>query len=393
MGLAPDMTFAGDGAGLSTPLRRRLAALTPGALRACKDVIRYVHRQHLKPGDRLPPQDVLRVELGCCNHVLTPALRALTDAGAVVRKTRVGTVLAHDRLAEGVPWTVGIMALLAPEVGQHSYFALLLHAVQGHMAKVGWRSRTYYWLDSRRDHLPRFHEFDGVAEDVARREVDGLVLLTMAHQREWAETENAGTPLCHTSFWDAAPCGVVVDQSDMALRAVAALVERGCRRLVLVGLPLHQSNACRAATGFAAGLRQAGLPRAAGVEIRCEPGIAGGIDAGRQLSALPPGKGPLGLVVLDDYAAAGMAEFLAARMPSADRHYALAVITCRQAPLSYSLPVFRFDVDLEQLAARVIAVMAQRLANPDSLRRMELFRCAQPDAAPGRAMQASYHFT
>ncbi len=345
------------------PDRHNLSQLSPASLRALKRVMQHLHGHDLRPGDRLAPQAELCRLLGTNNDSLTPAMRLLTERGVVVRKSRVGTVVV-DRDALGpLPWSIGVANIAAPETGPTSIFTILGHHLQVRFARLGWRSRSYYHLEARRNHLPRIHEFGGLTEDLRADAVDGLVLLTGLAREDWRQMVNAGQALAHLLFWETAPCGVVIDQGELAREAVRWLVQQNCRRLAVVSMAAPDQFTHRFRDGFEIGLSKAGLPANAGRILTGGGSIEGGQNVAQQLLAMRKIERPDGLIVLDDYIALGLIDTLRDHGP-ADYRPRIAVQTCRQLPLTYRLPVIRFEVDIAELCDRTIACINAKLLNP-----------------------------
>ncbi|MCF7837791.1 MAG: hypothetical protein K9N49_04105, partial [Candidatus Marinimicrobia bacterium] len=110
------------------------------------------------------------------------------------------------------------------------------------------------------------------------------------------------------------------------------------------------------------------------------PYLAAGRVIARDLLEQAPARRPEGLIVLDDFVAAG----LMAVLREADGYRPrMVVLTHVQNPREYPLPVFRFELDIAELAQRGVAVLLERLRNPGLPDRLDRVapRLTPPDEA------------
>ncbi len=345
------------------------------ATSAVKAVLRYAHRQGLAAGDRLPPQQDLRGALGFSNDTLTAAMRTLVDAGVLHRKSKAGTVVAD--LSATVPnlWSVAILVPPAQEMIEVPFFAQLMHFLQSHFRQVRHDCRVYPSQGPWRHDLGRLDDFPGLSEQVQASHVDAVLTTFHGDTAVWNWARERQIPVCHVWWYERAPLGVIIDQKPMVTAAARRLAGEGCGRLAVVSQSPPGRGGRRFADGFEEALRA--LPVRSGGILHAGPGAAAGYALAEQLIARAAEERPDGLIVIDDRIAMGLTAGLAAR---SDYRPRIAVHANRQAPLYYALPVIRFEIDIEQLAAMAVHLLAQRLLTPDLPDRLDLY-CSVP---PGR---------
>ena len=363
-----------------------VAGLSPAGFRAYKKVVQFIHSNRLDRGSRLPVQQELRHTLGLTNDALTRAMRLLCDQGVLDRKSKAGTRVVDRAAIPPLPWRLGVANVAAPEIGPLSVFSMLSHHVQIECARRGWSTQTYYRF-SRADGHPSFEEFGDLRAHLDAGQLDGLFLLTTVKPEQWSEPVADGVPLCHALFWDEAPCGVVLDRRAMAESAVAHLVEAGCRRIAAVVATEADAANARLREGLARGLAAAGPGLQGGQVIVGDIGVPGGQAAAAKWLEMPDDIRPDGIIVFDDYIALGLAEALRERAGRARSEPPTIVTTShRQMPLAYHLPVIRLEIDLHDIAAKTVAMMAKRLLRPREHQTLQYYvpqQVQQPHVATG----------
>lgn len=347
--------------------------------RAYKRLLRFMHAGAMKPGDKLPPQAELRRLLGLNNSTLGGAMEQLVRQGAVVRKRRVGTVVANLVDVPPVAWSVGLASFPAPAQGPDSFFAELSIRAQTALARARCRCISYL----RMVHRPAvpFTDFYGLNEDIQDENLDGLLTFTPLSLTDWRSARRRGIPIVHTPHWEDAPRGVLTDQGALVAQAIPMLKARGCRSLALVTYLEPIDAAPRACEAFNRLAREAGYSAGA-LELlpAMNWSVAGGHEIARALRARAAKRRPQGLIVLDDYTALGIAQAL---QESGDYSPQLALQANRLLTLAFPRPVLRFEADAEVLATRAVEMLLAAMQNPTLPERVEWVapRLAEADAA------------
>jgi DNA-binding LacI/PurR family transcriptional regulator len=356
---------------MSRQVSRKITPTDTGVSRvvqAVKAVLRYAHSRRLKEGDRLPPQQSLRVELGFSNDTLTRAMGQLMHAGIITRKSKVGTVVAD--LGRPLPnlWSVALPSFPAEVVGEVPFLAQLLQFLQSGVRQAGHRCHVYPMGGRGNVESPSLTDFSGLEQDILSGAVDAVLTTLATDERHWTWASRHNLPLCHTWWWETAACGVVIDQKPMVMQAASLLADQGCRRLALVAAEPPREGFSRFWEGF--------TEAAAGLAGRIETlpllhegqGVLSGQRIAQRLLSMPSGARPDGLIAVDDRVTLGLTTTL---VSAGDYRPKIVVQTNRQAPLSFALPVFRFEVDIEQIATAAVNQLQQRLPNPSLPPRLE----------------------
>jgi len=327
--------------------------------RAVKRLIQYVHAHGLNTGDSLPPQTLLRQQLGFSNDTMNVAMRVLVERRVLTRRRKSGTRVADRDAMGALGWNIGLGTIRSiDEAGVPFYAELCLH-LQTLLADAGCRCRTYHRLSTRE--LTPLNQFGGLVDDVRSAELDGLIFLTTLESSDWRRLKDAGMAVCHLPQWENAPCGVVIDQHQFGVQAVALLKARGCKRPAVVYSAGPDVEHRRFWSGLDQGLAEAGL--------KAEKFLTGwGLAAPaavRQMAqtvrALPPDERPDGFVVHDDRVAVWVTEVLS-QIPGYQPF--IVVQTTRQQPWRYFLPIIRLEVDLTELAKESARILIDRVKNP-----------------------------
>lgn len=350
---------------------------------ACKQVARYIQAHGLKVGDKLPPQLEMCRELGFCHNVLSPAMRVLTDMGLLSRRRSRGTEIVNLDPLNCITWTVGLAVIDLPIQGPGAFHAWLTHALQSELAKRHCTSHNYFLVE--KPHFPRhqLEDFPGLAEDVANRFVDGVIVVTSLLDSEaLAVFEQAGIPVLVFSNVGNAHKSLVIspDTSGVITDATAELVGQGARRLAVV------SNifVMRAYAALVRRLARSHIDRGLVMEqLLVSGGVKSGEEAALALLERPASQRPDALIIIDDFTALGMARVLAARGDYAPR---IAVQANRQLPLTWPLPVMRYELDIGEFAAQAVKMLQESLLNPSLSPRWERVpaRLAEEDIDPLR---------
>lgn len=246
----------------------------------------------LKPGDRLPPVQVLGKQLGINLHTVRNAYQKLAAEGLVETRQGRGThVLPFDldRMTQSTgqarSHTIGV---IVPSWTNPFYHAL----VQG-IEEITDADQSLLFLCNTHDNP------DVAWRDFARlaaKQVDGIliasfdicqVLQPAARQNEQA----IGLPFV-TIDWPGCPgYSVLVDLKLAGYQAARHLVEHGHRRIGLITFAIEAANVTPVNAGYEQALAEGNLPLDPGLVARV-PGfdMASGAEGARRLLALkdPP---------------------------------------------------------------------------------------------------------
>jgi len=207
---------------------------------------------------------------------------------------------------------------------------------------------------------------------------------------DWRKAERAGVPICCTHRWIEAPCAVLVDEAAMAEQAALHLSQRGCRRIAATALVGRDIAPGEFWTGFDRGIARAGRGvHGESLSVGKMLAIPEFIDQNapalaQQLLSRPASKRPDGLIIGDDYIASQLTALL---RDAGGYRPKIAVKTNRHVVRHFALPIDAFEVDPQQLAARTVSLLLERIWNPQSAARVEWHvpRLVQPSPAKALA--------
>ncbi len=322
---------------------------------ACKQIARFIHCSNLGVGDRVPPDRDLRRTLSLCQNTFHPAMQQLVDLGLITRSNGSGTVIRDLEPLNHLTWTVGVATVDEPIRGPGAAIAWILHAMQRQIARRHCTCHVYF-----RDVNPRWPhrigDFPGLAEDVEAGAIDGVIV---PPDMDAAAITRAGIPAVEAGYMTSAmPFAILTDFTAMVAEAAARLLDGKGRRIALVGGDFK-------GVAFEEILRQAaggnGKNGVATEAMDCYPSLEAGGEVARAFLQRPASRRPDALIFADDFAAAGAAQALAAQP---DYRPGLASMANKQLPQSWALPVLRFEIDLDEYAARTVDLLAEAMLNP-----------------------------
>lgn len=222
-------------------------------------VRQWVERQiavgYWRSGDVLPPERVLANELGVSALTVSRALQALAREGVLVRKRRVGTVVAEHVPSSVLQRALTLMVLGARvEAHQASdfYYGVLQRSILGTLAEQGIRT---LWLE---------YQFDQVERALHSGEIIGILAITpiAEHIPLLNRLYERGVPLVvvGASAQDWVLPSVDTDNYRSAFEGVNHLLELGHRRFLGLFGALETFNSRDRWRGFRDALRAAGIP-------------------------------------------------------------------------------------------------------------------------------------
>lgn len=334
--------------------RGRLAGTTQ-VERTCKAILRTIWAQGLGPGERLPNHRDLVVSLGISNNTLDAAMRRLVETGVITRRPKIGTVVLDAEAFTEPLWRVGVLENFDDMRTASPYWSLLGAFVQHDLANAGCWPRLFFHRVRGASPPLKIDDYRALREEVDRGRLDGAVCLGSMDMNDWHGVAD-GLPLC--GFHEKLDCGVVVDGTAWRRAAREIFSRAGCRRIGdFEGGDDHDGFPIRLDNGesiLVSHPRPAGSPRAV---FHMDVGRA----AAQTLLRLPKSRRPDGLLLQDDYLAAGFTQQL---RESEGYRPSLAVLTHIQNPLPYALPILQFEVDISEMSRLCVAILLARLRNP-----------------------------
>lgn len=331
--------------------RPQVAALT-------RSLVRLIHERGIGPGGKVPSQAEIRSAFGANNNTLNGAMAVLSSCGVLSRKDRSGTVVENsDAVIPGL-WRVGIV--LNIDRGFYSQMLVHLHAA---LNAVGAGTAIYIRKAGKeKKESAVFADFDGLDDAIDDGCLDGIVTQSSI-DGDWAAPERSHVVIEHVGAWEQAPSGTVIDMAQTVKVAYAHLVSQGCGNIGLVSSAVHKPIAPRLFAMISETRCQAEkdrLPFAVWTKvINSDNYHETGSEIASQLLALPSGRRPDGLIVLND----NIAAVLTAVFVNTAYRPKLVVQTNRQVPIMFPMPVAACEVDVKELADTAVRRTLARMRN------------------------------
>jgi|SRR5579884_194547 len=239
--MAKEKTISPGSAVLSRTLRYEQAKNT---------VARYIHRNRLKPGDRLPTEAQLQAQFGWSRVTINRALNELVWEGILTRVQGSGTYIAHPRHSNR---TFRVMVSARPYEAQDDYCSPLFAGIREEAATQQTVHIVYYSEQPVPD-----------SDTVYRLGADGVLALSWELDDLYAvqQLHQAGIPVVGLALRSRlAPLPLVCADNYGGMRdATRHLLDRGHRRLALVSMAIENSDGYERLLGFHAAMAQAEVP-------------------------------------------------------------------------------------------------------------------------------------
>lgn len=335
----------------------------PAVNQAYKRVLTYIRHNSIETGDKLPSQSQMVEELGIGSNVLQSAMKRLESQGVIQRKPRVGTIVNERSSHEPIDWLVG---LITPSLhSQHTpYYAVFLEMILTQLAGHGCRYRIYNFNSFPHEPVDLRTYNHQLFDDLENRKLDAVVMPALSD--EWFAAFCARQKLELAIAQDfrrtseprtGCLVGGIIDHPSMIHQAVDLLVGNGCKHVCLVSDDGPDYLGCGQLDAFVSSIAQHQI---LGTEIHAGHGlILAGRKIGQTLLELPSDQRPDGLIITnDDHICLGLTDTLNSQSSYRPR---ITVFGCYQSPLAYSLPVYRFEYDLNDLVNATVDKLLKRL--------------------------------
>ncbi|HLK61484.1 MAG TPA: GntR family transcriptional regulator [Chthonomonadaceae bacterium] len=212
-------------------------------------VERYIHRNRLKPGDRLPTEAQLQAQYGWSRVTINRALNELVWAGVLTRVQGSGTYVAHPRHSNR---TFRVMVSARPYEAQDDYCNPLFAGIREEAATQQTVHIVYYSEQPVPD-----------PETVYRLGADGVLALSWELDDLFAvqRLHQAGIPVVGLALRSRlAPLPLVYADNHSGMEvATRHLLDHGHRRIGFVSMGIENSDGFERLLGFHAALAQAGV--------------------------------------------------------------------------------------------------------------------------------------
>ncbi len=306
---------------------------------AYREILRYLHRKNLSPGDTLPSQAEFVSRLAMSHTTVSEAMRWLVEDGILSRKPKTGTRVESVATSRRKVWSVGV-----PISGlkQANYHWVLLQCVRNYLAENGCNDVSLTGEYSAGDEGPFLRYADlHDTENADRSPCLNLII---------SRVPVVGAPIpalvvggAYTHRFD----GVAFDNKKMLRQACLHLSRLGCVRLALMYSDIPQW------TAFQMVVRETGLRLYEEANLYIPiPGIAGGRNAADYIAGLDAKRRPDGIVTLDDHCGLGLCD----RLRDWPRYRpALVVATHRELPRLFGIAVYQMQISLNEMARLVVS--------------------------------------
>ncbi|MFA6292946.1 MAG: GntR family transcriptional regulator [Victivallales bacterium] len=327
----------------------------------CRAIIRFANGNKLQSGDKLPSQNKLCSALGFCHNTMTPAMDMLVDSGMFTRKRRVGTVLVDPTSYPHGIWRLAIPH--GPFDGNPGckFGAILSMSIQSHLQKRNCDVRLYQRLPEYADVSPHSLEhFANLAQDIENARLDAILTPAFFSKETSRSCARLKIPLCHVGGWEQTPCRVELNECMLLEKAIEYLRSKACRHIALITMDNFEQISPKLFSTFRKYSDSKG--KSGFYEFIPAKNVLDGERIVSKILLRDSSRRPDALIILNDLLGLGVASAMngSAYKPK------IAIQTSRQMPLFYSIPVIRFEFDVDMLAEQAAGLIISKLLHPDT---------------------------
>ncbi len=332
-----------------------------------KRIVRYIHRTGLSAGSRIEVNASLLRELRVSDRKLQRAMKGMVEAGVLIRRRRLGTVVRDPNAAVPQLWKVAVAVNMQSGSGQLPFEAVLSERMRVELALHQCSEVTYVQLPEHQApseaRQNRWLRFPGLREAVGSGQVDAVLTP--------CRLDGDATHLaCHVGTWEDASWGVVIDDVTFIETAYRALRQQAGQRFALVRYSMPSSGRRRGADRFLQLLQSDNVQSTQPPILSADNDVHNGALLGERLLALPPQQRPDSLIIQDDLVAASL---LCRVAQSPSYRPRVAVQVNAQLSQIYPLPVTRVAIDVCELARMGIETLLDGLRNPNHICRLRRY--------------------
>ena len=342
------------------------------------DILRREILPSLQPGQRLPAETKLAVQLGVSVLTLRQALSALAQQGLIERRHGSGSYVAQA----ASELSVAIVTLLSESPRDASFQARLFRMVGTHFSERGYRVRHYA--------QPLQTDWSDFLQDVRAGRLAGAVFIAMNPGVLGDALDQKGLPFVVTA--DAFPHAVAIDQVNLIQTATRYLLERGCRKLAL--MQWEGGVTARDCEAFATVMAAYGAPvQEQWIRRAVDPAQPGsGWEQFREIWAARAEK-PDGLLVTDDVILQDVALAILDLHIQVPGQLQIVAQTNKGSGVRYPFPVVALEIDPQEVATG-LGEMLIKLMNRESVAALPRYiapRLVLPQPRPVPAQPAADH--
>ncbi len=324
-------------------------------------LVRYIRDLNLCAGDRLPPQETIRAELGLGNATITRALEELKREGILATKRRVGTYVV-DPNADGYPARIiGIGSLQSGDPGVGPFFSCLLHHILTHLTELNCHAVIFHCKPTYGKWGIGLDYFPGLKRNVKQKRLDGVILMADISKQAWNWLEKNHMHPIFVGASTYALSGVMIDYRESTQQAIQILLNEGIKK---PGVVIHEGITSKFVKSeflkVTSRLKNFDPKTFYFEEPQGKNAPPTMID---KIYSLPKSKRPDGLAILDDQLANKIISEIVKRKLAGDDYLPKFVVqTNKQTPISFPIkPIATLEVDIDELASKLVTLFIDKL--------------------------------
>lgn len=195
-------------------------------------IVRLIHDNEMKPGQRLPAQNELRGFFGCGGATLAAAIGELCEEGVLTARDKVGVFVKDSRAARQYSRRIG---LIAGELTGSPFPAYLNVYLEQALSRYGCRS---IWLHQREAAASKLHnsleDISNLRECLENHELDGVIASVYGDARLEKTLTNNRVRWLYISNYAPLPNNICLDYASLTERSVTLLATHGLRRIEMM---------------------------------------------------------------------------------------------------------------------------------------------------------------
>jgi len=292
-------------------------------------LLQHIRDSHLRPGDKLPGQNVLRQRFGCGGGTFAQAIGELCSEGVLETRDKRGVYLVDPHSGQQYSRRIGIVV---GQFNNNMTMALLLAHLVEKLNELGCRAISFFQAPESYDHpFNTLEDIPGLRLSVESGELDGIIFTILADSALESFLSEHGIVYAYLGLRVPGKRCYYLDYETIIHRSISILNDSGFRRIAMFYMGWEKAFA----QDFQKALAEHGLacqkdnlfPLALGRSNDCYHRQI--IRYGMAILRHPTAERPDAFLILDDMLTLFLQEFLLVE----DMFWHPAIISLRNAEI------------------------------------------------------------
>lgn len=324
----------------------------------CRALVRYIIKQGLTFGEKLPAQEELRKLLNYSHNSMSPAMNLLVDSGMLERKPKIGTIINDPKSFPAGLWRIAFPFGMLDNTPRCQFETILIRYLQEKCFQAKCHMRFYILNVDKVGIVPHeFSDFGLLQNDLEAGRVDGILTPAFFSAESSIYAAVFSVPLCNVGGWQETPLRVSIAFQDVIIQGIGLLDKKGCKSISVI----FDRNSQKEVVDFIDNqiikdqkYKNLQIKIIDTGNLKCVEEIVGSYKENEA-------SRPDGLIVLND----NLALELTTRLRDLSFSPEVIVQSNKQIPLFFPMPVIKIEFDIEELADAGVSLLMDRILSFD----------------------------